>query len=83
MSATSSEVTNAGADFISPDLAYMVREGAESGYRAFSILTPPAYLAFILYRRGRGAFSINRLLRATWVGGAGGAYVPIPVLGWL
>lgn len=32
---------------------------------------PPAYVALSLFRR-RG-FSINRTLRATWIGGAGGA----------
>ncbi|KAL4074678.1 hypothetical protein V8B97DRAFT_1732660 [Scleroderma yunnanense] len=29
-----------------------------------------AYIAFVLARKGRGHLSVNRFLRATWVGGA-------------
>ena len=45
----------------------------KTGYQVFSILTPSIYTAFILLKRGRGAWSLNRFLRATWVGGLAGA----------
>jgi hypothetical protein len=51
------------------DTEYLVRKAMTTGYQFFSLLTPPAYTAFILARRGRGAFTANRLLRATWLGG--------------
>ncbi|TFK42779.1 hypothetical protein BDQ12DRAFT_676790 [Crucibulum laeve] len=54
------------------DTDYLVRQAMTTGYQLGSLLTPPAYLAFILARRGRGSFSLNRLLRATWIGGLGG-----------
>lgn len=57
----------------SADVEYMVRRGMTKGYQLFSLLTPPIYTAFILTRRGRTQFSMNRLLRATWLGGAIGA----------
>jgi len=41
-------------------------------YELFSLLTPPAYIAFVLARKGRGHLSVNRFLRATWVGSAVG-----------
>lgn len=55
------------------DTEFLVKKSMSSGYRLFSVLTPPVYTAFVLMQRGRGAFSINRLLRATWLGGAVGA----------
>ncbi|KAG6333824.1 hypothetical protein ID866_5256 [Astraeus odoratus] len=48
----------------------LVRRSMTKGYELFSLLTPPAYAAFILARKGRGHFTANRFLRATWVGGA-------------
>jgi len=67
------------AAFLSADVEYMVRRGMTKGYQLASLLTPPIYTTLVLMRRGRGQFSINRLLRATWLGGAagcagGGAY---------
>jgi len=42
------------------------------GYQLFSILTPPIYAGLSLFRKGRGHLTVNRLLRATWLGGAAG-----------
>lgn len=50
----------------------LVRRGMTKGYEVFSLLTPPAYAAFVLMRKGKGHFTVNRFLRATWVGGAVG-----------
>jgi len=54
------------------DVEYMVRRGMTKGYQLFSLLTPPIYTAFVLTRRGRSYFTVNRFLRATWIGGAAG-----------
>jgi hypothetical protein len=54
------------------DTEYLVRRGMTKGYQWASLLAPPAYAAFVLTQRGRAHFSLNRLLRATWVGGAAG-----------
>ncbi|KAF9257780.1 hypothetical protein L218DRAFT_935421 [Marasmius fiardii PR-910] len=55
------------------DTEYLVRKASNTGYRALSLLTPPLYTAYILARRGRPAFSVNGLLRSTWIAGVGGA----------
>ncbi|KAF5372904.1 hypothetical protein D9758_001728 [Tetrapyrgos nigripes] len=55
------------------DVEYLARKASNTGYQILSLLTPPAYTAFVLTRRGRHAFSINGMLRSTWVGGVGGA----------
>ena len=54
------------------DTEFLVRKAMVSGYHLFSFLVPPVYAAFTLSRYGRSNFSVNRLLRATWIGGAGG-----------
>jgi hypothetical protein len=54
------------------DTNYLVRRSMTKGYQIFSLLTPPVYSAFIIARRGKGALSISRVLRATWVGGVAG-----------
>ncbi|KAH9997533.1 hypothetical protein BJV77DRAFT_1065153 [Russula vinacea] len=54
------------------DTQYLVRRSMTKGYHLFSILTPPIYIGFILYRKGRAHFTVNRLLRATWLGGVAG-----------
>ncbi|KAH7889944.1 hypothetical protein F5I97DRAFT_1800459 [Phlebopus sp. FC_14] len=54
------------------DTELLVRRSMTKGYELFSLLTPPAYIAFVLARKGRGHFTANRFLRATWVGGAVG-----------
>lgn len=79
MAAAGNALAAQDAAFISADVEYMVRRGMTKGYQLASVLTPPLYTAFVLTRRGRAQFSINRLLRATWLGGAagcagGGAY---------
>lgn len=56
------------------DTEYLVRQSMTAGYQIFSVLTPPAYLAFTLSRYGRKSLSFNRLLRATWIGGVGGLF---------
>ncbi|KIJ17076.1 hypothetical protein PAXINDRAFT_9932 [Paxillus involutus ATCC 200175] len=63
------------AEHLSPravDTQFLVRRSMTKGYELLSLLTPPAYIAFILARKGRAHFSVNRFLRATWVGGAVG-----------
>ncbi|KAJ3864338.1 hypothetical protein EV359DRAFT_41246 [Lentinula novae-zelandiae] len=57
----------------SADTEYLVRKGSNTGYRILSILTPPAYTVYVLARHGRPSFSINGLLRSTWIGGIAGA----------
>jgi glutamate synthase domain-containing protein 1 len=54
------------------DTEFLVRRGMTKGYQWLSLLTPPAYVAFVLSQRGRAHLSVNRLLRATWIGGAAG-----------
>jgi hypothetical protein len=64
------------------DTEYLVRRSMTKGYHLFSILTPPIYVGFTLFRKGRSHLTVNRLLRATWLGGATGmchrtTYCPI------
>jgi hypothetical protein len=54
------------------DTEYLVRRSMTKGYQLFSILTPPIYASFSLFQKGRGHLTVNRLLRATWLGGAVG-----------
>jgi hypothetical protein len=54
------------------DTVYLVRQAANAGYQWSSLLAPPAYVAYVVARRGRGFLSLNQVLRATWVGGLGG-----------
>ncbi|KAG5718663.1 hypothetical protein E4T56_gene16623 [Termitomyces sp. T112] len=56
----------------SADTEYLVRNAMTTGYHVSSLLATPFYLLYAFSARGRGSFSINRLLRATWVGGLGG-----------
>jgi hypothetical protein len=56
------------------DTEYLVRRSMTKGYQLFSIITPPIYAGFSLLRKGRGHLTVNRLLRATWLGGAAGRY---------
>ena len=64
-----------------PDTEHLVRQAMATGYQWSSLLIPPVYVAYVLARRGRVALSINRVLRATWVGGLSGksAYMLIIV----
>jgi hypothetical protein len=61
------------------DTEFLVRKFMTKGYEYLSLLTPPIYAAFVLSRHGRSHFSLNRLLRATWVGGAAGIYLLLPL----
>lgn len=54
------------------DTQYLVRRSMTKGYQLFSIVTPPIYIGFSLFRKGRSHITINRLLRATWLGGVTG-----------
>ncbi|KDQ60605.1 hypothetical protein JAAARDRAFT_190775 [Jaapia argillacea MUCL 33604] len=56
----------------SADTEALVRTSMSKGYQLCSLLTPPAYTAFVLLRRGRSHFSVNSFLRATWLGGVAG-----------
>jgi len=53
------------------DTKFLLHQSMKTGYQAFSILTPPVYTACVLLTRGR-AWSLNRFLRATWIGGLTG-----------
>jgi len=57
------------------DTNFLVRQSMSSGYQALSIAVPPLYTAFVIMKRGRGAWSLNRFLRATWMGGLTGTVV--------
>jgi hypothetical protein len=54
------------------DTEYLVRRSLTKGYQLFSILTPPIYAGVSIFRKGRAHLTVNRLLRATWLGGAAG-----------
>ncbi|EIN07678.1 hypothetical protein PUNSTDRAFT_120975 [Punctularia strigosozonata HHB-11173 SS5] len=56
----------------SADTEFLVRRASTKGYEWASLITPPAYVAYVLARKGRAQLSVNRVLRATWVGGAAG-----------
>ena len=54
------------------DTEYFVRRGMTKGYQILSLLAPPVYAAFAISKYGRGHITVNRFLRATWVGGSAG-----------
>lgn len=54
------------------DREYLVRHAMTTGYQWSSLVVPPVYVVYVLARRGRAALSINRVLRASWVGGLSG-----------
>ncbi|KAI8998870.1 hypothetical protein BD414DRAFT_433118 [Trametes punicea] len=54
------------------DIEFFVRRGMTKGYQLLSLLTPPVYAVFALTRYGRSHLSVNRVLRATWIGGSVG-----------
>ena len=55
---------------VNADAEYLIRQLMTTGYQWSSLIVPPVYIAYVLRRRG--ALSINRVLRATWVGGLSG-----------
>ena len=59
------------------DTEFLVRRSMTKGYQLLSILTPPLYTSFTLFRLGIGHITVNRLLRATWLGGAVGVSIII------
>jgi len=63
--------TLAESPYRAADTIYLVRHAMTTGYQVGSILAPPLYTAFVLTKRAP-SFTINRLLRATWLGGLGG-----------
>ncbi|KAL7283186.1 hypothetical protein ACG7TL_002612 [Trametes sanguinea] len=54
------------------DIEFFVRRGMTKGYQLLSLAAPPVYAVFALTRYGRSHLSVNRLLRATWIGGSVG-----------
>lgn len=56
------------------DREYLVRCSMAKGYQFTSLLAPTLYTAIVLARRRSGAlpWSLNRMLRATWIGGVAG-----------
>lgn len=56
------------------DTQYLVRRSMTKGYQLFSILTPPIYIGFNLFRKRSSHITVNRLLRATWLSGVAGMY---------
>ncbi|GBE82447.1 hypothetical protein SCP_0408310 [Sparassis crispa] len=65
-------VVAATAQAHAADVEFLVRRGMTKGYQYLSLLTPPVYAAFTISRYGRAHVSVNRLLRATWIGGSVG-----------
>jgi len=58
---------------VNADKEFLVRRAMTKGYQLLSLLAPPCYVAWILLgKQGRSGLSLNRILRATWVGGAVG-----------
>lgn len=57
------------------DTEYLVRKSMSTGYQWSSLVVPPAYIVYVAARKGRGYISLNKILRATWVGGLGGAAI--------
>ena len=64
------------------DTEFFVRRGMTKGYELLSLLAPPAYAAFAITRYGRSHVTVNRLLRATWVGGSIGAPPALRLMGF-
>ena len=62
----------------SADVEYFVRRGMTKGYQLLSLLTPPVYAVFAVSRYGRSHLSVNRILRATWMGGSFGMLLILP-----
>lgn len=56
------------------DTQYLVRRSMTKGYQLFSILTPPIYIGFNIFRKKSSHITMNRLLRSTWLGGVAGMY---------
>ena len=57
------------------DTSYLVGQAMSTGYQWTSLVVPPAYIASMIARRGRAnhGLSLNKILRATWIGGLCGA----------
>ncbi|QRV90098.1 RNA polymerase III subunit RPC82 helix-turn-helix domain-containing protein [Ceratobasidium sp. AG-Ba] len=53
------------------DSEYILRQFSTRGYQAFSFITPLAYTGYALAKRKQ--WSLGQTLRATWIGGIGGA----------
>jgi hypothetical protein len=62
------------------DKQFLIRRSMTKGYQIFSLLAPPCYVAWVLTgKKGRNGLHLNRVLRATWIGGAigtKGAFFP-------
>lgn len=56
------------------DTEFFVRRGMTKGYQQMSILAIPLYLGFTIWRKGRSHVTVNRMLRATWIGGGVGEF---------
>lgn len=57
------------------DTEFFVRRGMMKGYEIASLITPPLYIALAAARYGRSHLNMNRVLRATWVGGSMGTCI--------
>lgn len=64
-------------DASSADREFLVRRSMWKGYQYFSLVMPALYTGFVLSQRRMGAapWNINRMLRATWIGGLVGKCV--------
>ncbi len=67
------------------DTQYLVRRSMTKGYQLFSIITPPIFIGFSLFRKRSSHITVNRLLRATWLGGVAGMYPPqdVPISAYI
>jgi hypothetical protein len=61
------------------DTEFFVRRGMTKGYQILSLLAPPVYVAFAISRHGRSHLNVNRVLRATWLGGSVGEYSSVSI----
>ena len=61
-----------------PSLDYILLHTGLKVAETLSLAVPPAYLLFHAVR-GKRPFSVNRLLRTTWMVGYGGAVASVPV----
>jgi len=52
------------------DREYLIRRSMTKGYQYLSLLSPPLYTFITWTRRTGAAWTVNKLLRATWIGGA-------------
>ena len=56
------------------DTDYLIGRAMIKGNHILSIITPPIYIGFYLFRKRSSHITVNRVLRATWLGGFAGMH---------